>query len=113
MVVFPDQRPVIPGRLPDELLHRLPVLVVQVGNRLRVLPLHIREKPGHVLSGVLPLLAARQASRERLDKSFQAVQHAFRHSGIQYRVLQKLLQSQFKPPFHWLLLSLKQLPRKG
>jgi len=91
----------------------MPLLVVEVSDHLRALPLHIRAQTAHILPHMLPLLAAGQARGERLDKSFQAVQHPFRYPGIQDRIFQEFLQSHIKSPFHRLLLSCTLNARKG
>ena len=108
-----DQQTIVPKRLPNELLQRLSILVVKIGNGLRALPFHVREQPGDVLPKMPLLRGALHDRRKGFGKPFQTIQHPLRYSGIEYRILQKFLQSDFKPPFHRLLLSLKHTPRKG
>jgi hypothetical protein len=60
-----------------------------------------------------PLLRAHQGDDKGLDKSFQPIQHPSGYPRIHHRVIQKLLQSDFKPPFYGVVLSFKAIARKG
>src|SRR5271169_5688791 len=108
-----NQQAVVPEPLPNELLQRLSILVVKIGDGLRALPLHVREQPCHILPQVLLLCGTLHDRRIGFDEPFQAIQHPVRYSRIQGGILQKLLHAEFKTPFHRLLLSLIQDSWKG
>ena len=72
----------VPGGLADELLQRLALLVVQVGDGLGVLVLQVGEQPGDVVAGVVALLAALEEFDEGVEEAFQPGQHAAEDAGI-------------------------------
>src|SRR6202790_4323341 len=86
------QGSVVPGNLSDELLQALALLVVQVGDGLRIFLLEVGEQAVDVVVGVVTLLGTVQRSHEGFQEGVQtrpqAVQQARRYLGILTRLLQ-------------------------
>ena len=110
---FVDHRSVIPWRLSDELLHRLPILIVQVGDGFGVFSFYVGEQTAHVLPNMPLSLAADETVGERRHEGFQTIQHSAGDAFIQNRIVQQFFQPHIKSPFHRLLLSMKYSSRKG
>ena len=97
----------VPGRLTDELLQGLPLLIMQISNRLHILPTHLREQARHVILGVVALPARRQRLGKRLQKAFQARQQPTYQPRSQLGVGLQFFQAYGKTSFHGPFLSKK------
>ena len=95
----------VPGRLADELLQRLPLLVVQVGDGLDVLVLQVGYQPGDVGACVAALFAPLEQLDEGVEEAFQPGQHATEDAGIDFGVGQELVTACGKAAFHRRLLQ--------
>ena len=100
-----EQRLVVPGHLPDELLQALAFLVVKVGDRLAGLAFELGEEPGHVLGGMPPLLRPGERLRERLGERFEPLQKALHQLRRDLGLGQHLFQANLVTPFHGRLPS--------
>ncbi|HKB38161.1 MAG TPA: hypothetical protein VKD72_17065 [Gemmataceae bacterium] len=90
----------VPGGLADELLQRLALLVMEVGDGLDVLVLQVGEQAGDLVAGVQPLFATLEGFDERLEEAFQAGQHAAEDAGIDLGVGQELVATGSKAVSH-------------
>jgi len=109
---FADHRLPLPRLLANELLQRLPVLLVQVRDRLDVLAFDIGDQAGHVFLQMRALRGVFQACRKGPNKLFQPPQHALQRLGLHLRLRHQFLVTHRKSPFHGLLLSIDSIQRK-
>jgi hypothetical protein len=102
---FREEGPMVPGRLADELLQGLSLLVVQVGDGLDVLVLQAGEQARRVGAGVTALLAPLEQLDEGVEEAFQPGQDAARDARIDLGVGQELVTACGKAAFHPRLLQ--------
>src|ERR1700688_2839391 len=102
----------LPLRLPDERLQAVPLLVVQVGNRLDILRLDLRDQTGQVGSGVLPLLTPHQPRQEWLSELLQSLQCSLKYPRINLAFRHQLLLTDLKTSFHRQVLQETPFPQK-
>ena len=95
-----EQRLVVPGDRPDEVLQALPLVVMEVGDRLAGLARELGEEAGHVLGGMTPLLGLVERSGERLDEGFEPTEKALHQLGRDLGLGQHLFEPKLISPFH-------------
>ena len=100
---FPDLRgedrergSMVPVGLADEALHRLAILVEQIGDPLGGLVFQMGEQPGEIFGGAAAL-AGSQRGAERVDEGLEPVEQAEhrigRDLGLSHHLLEPLLIS--------------------
>ena len=82
------ERPVVPLRLTHELLQALPLAVMQIGDRLNVLAVQVRQQTLDVVLGIGPLLRRLQSPDKRLQERLQTRQHALEQAGPDLCIVQ-------------------------
>ena len=97
---FGEPGVVVPGGLADELLQRLAVLVVQVGDGLDVLVLQAGDQARDIVAGMLGLFAALEQFDKRVEEAFEPGQNAAEDAGIDLGVGQEVVAAGSKAAFH-------------
>ena len=69
---FGQVRLMVPRRLTDELLQRLPILIVKVSDRLRVFAFDVRDQARHILMQMRAFFGRRQQRRDLSNSSKRA-----------------------------------------
>ena len=77
-----DHRRSLPGLLANELLHRLSILLVKVGDGFHILAFYVGDQTGDVFGGVPPLDIVFQTGRERFDKLVKPLKYALQDLGF-------------------------------
>jgi hypothetical protein len=106
---FSNQRPVVPRTLADEFLQLPTFLVMQVRDRLDILPLDERHQTREVLATMPALLDPAQRFGKRHDKLLQTTQQPVKLLRCHDRILHQLLKPHDVSTLHR-HRSFRQLP---
>jgi hypothetical protein len=99
-----DERALVPGRLAEELLQALTLLIVEVGDALCSLVAQVGDEASRVVLGVRALLGGGQGGDEGFQETLQTREHTAQHPRIDHRVREQLVQPDAKSSFHGKLL---------
>jgi predicted nucleotidyltransferase len=97
---FVDHGLRLPRLLANELLHRLSILLVQIGNGFDVLAFYVGKQTGDVFGGVLPLGLVFQTGREWFDEIIQSLEHTLQGLGLHFRFRHQFFVTYRKSSFH-------------
>ena len=88
-----EQRFVVPGDRPDEVLQALPLAVMEIGDRLARLPRELGEETCQVFRGMTPLLGLTERRGKRPNEGLEPTEEAQHQRGRDFGLSQHLFES--------------------